>query len=137
MKVALLFAAWLTLAFGMAGCKKDSDPSGLAGTWQLTRVTDCYCAGDPNGPFDETLTLTDTRFSFNRGGRIVSQGSYVRDRGAKCGTTELLAVLALTESGSQQTNKVPFTLNGQELVLDYRNRCLSDAPLKTYTRQQD
>ena len=118
----------------LAGCKKDADPSGLAGTWQLTRVTDCYCGGDPNGPFDETVTFTNSRFSFSKGGRIVRQGSYVQDVGAKCGTTELLAVLALTESGNRPTYKVPFTLDGQTLVLDYRNRCISDAPLETYTR---
>ncbi|WP_035562805.1 hypothetical protein [Hymenobacter sp. IS2118] len=115
MKVALLFASWFILAFGMASCKKDSDPSGLSGTWQLTRVTDCYCAGDPNGPFDETLTFTDTSFFFSKGGRIERQGTYVLDVGAKCGTTELLAVLALTESGNPPTYKIPFAVDGQTL----------------------
>ncbi|OGX80872.1 hypothetical protein BEN47_06355 [Hymenobacter lapidarius] len=116
----------------LAGCKKDSDPSGLAGAWKLTSRTDCYC---PAGQvLNETLTLTNTRFSFTRDGQVVSEGSYKQGTGAKCGTTALLAVLALTEDGNQPTYKVPFILDGQTLVLDYRNRCISDSPLDTYER---
>ena len=135
MKCAPLFAVLLMAAFSMAGCKKDADPAtGLAGIWKLTSRTECYCASGsvPN----ETLALTGTRFSFTRDGKVVRQGTYVQNAAAKCGTTAPVSVLALTEATSQTISNVPFTLRNEELVLDYRNRCISDSPLDTYERRQ-
>lgn len=130
MRPVLLVLVMLTSL--LAGCKKDSDPSGLAGAWKLTSRTDCYC---PAGQvLNETLTLTNNHFSFIRDGQVVREGTYTQGTAAKCGTTALLAVLALTEAGNQPTYNVPFTLDGQTLVLDYRNRCISDSPLDTYER---
>lgn len=135
MKFATVFAALLMAAFAVAGCKKDADPAtGLAGVWKLTSRTECYC---PIGPApNETLTLTDTYFSFTRDGKVVRQGTYVQNAAAKCGTTTPVPVLALTEAASQTISNVPFTLRNDELVLDYRNNCISDSPLDTYQRLQ-
>ncbi len=117
---------------GLLSCKKDAAPAGLAGVWKLTSRTECYC---PAGPVqDETLTLTNSRFSFTRDGQVVREGSYTQGTAATCGTTALLAVLALTEDGNRPAYNVPFTLDGKTLVLDYRNRCISDSPLDTYER---
>jgi hypothetical protein len=124
----LLFAA----AISFVGCKKNEDIPALEGTWKLVSRDGCYC---PAGPVpDETLILTATDFSFAKSGQVARQGTYTRGTAAKCGTTALLPVLSFSDASNVAPRNVPFSLNGQKLVLDYSNRCISDSPVDTYER---
>lgn len=134
MKYALFFSLLLFLATasGIVSCKKDAgSASELTGTWKLISREDCYCVP---GVLDETVTFTATGFTFTRGGQVVRQGTYAQGKAAACGTTAVVPVLAFTDVTNQSSSKVPFTLDGQKLVLDYRNRCISDSPVDTYQR---
>ncbi|SFQ48140.1 hypothetical protein [Hymenobacter arizonensis] len=126
------FLLLAVVALGLVSCKKNADlATGLVGTWKLTSREECYC---PAGQvYDETVTFTATSFTFFKDGLVVSQGTYAQGTAAPCGTTAPVPVLALTDVVSQSL-EVPFTLDNQKLVLDYRNRCISDSPVDTYQR---
>ncbi|WP_310394303.1 hypothetical protein [Hymenobacter sp.] len=137
MKISLCSACVIlvTAATGLSGCKRDADSAtGLTGTWKLVSREECFCAPGPTP--NETAAFTATGFSFTRNGQIFDQGKYVQDRVPKCGTTAPVPVLRLTTgtSSGQMPRNVAFTLNGNQLVLDYRNFCISDQPVDTYQR---
>ncbi|WP_426060840.1 hypothetical protein [Hymenobacter sp. B1770] len=127
------FLLLAVVTLGLISCKKDADlATGLVGTWKLTSREECYC---PAGQvYDETVAFTATSFTFVRDGLIVRQGTYAQATAAACGTTALIPVLAFTDVVNQSLRNVPFALNNQKLVLDYRNRCISDSPVDTYQR---
>ena len=128
-----------TSAFGLASCKKDSaaelPATGLAGRWQLVSHQ-CYCAPAPLP--NETVTFTDTDYSFFKDDRPTTNGTYATAPGAICGVTGPTPVLRFSPAIvlpigiPPQTRNATATLTGNTLVLDYGSPC--DASRDTYQR---
>lgn len=127
----------LLLAASLAGCTHDADspgPATLVGTWRLTDRM-CYCAAAPLP--DETITFTtDQRFRLLRNGTLAAEGTYALSRGPACGETtdrDQLRLVATTAGAYVPTGA--YTVQSQTLVIDQTNKCVSDGPVYTYTRQ--
>jgi hypothetical protein len=129
--------ALLLLAASLAGCRPEADlpsPDTLIGTWRLTNMA-CYCTASPTR--DETITFdTNQRFQLFRGGTLAAEGTYALSRGPACGETidrDQLRLAATTAGAYVPTGA--YTVQGQTLVIDQTNQCVSDGPVYTYTRQ--
>lgn len=122
----------LLLGLGLTGCKDDVDSAtGLAGTWQLTSRV-CFCSEPlPN----QTVTFTDTSFSFYENGQITRQGTYAAGMGKLCGGTTEYPVTKLTYSLNPlpELTDVRITVTEDELTLDFGREC--DALFAIYRRQ--
>lgn len=132
--------ALLGATLALAACHKECDiapatGTGLAGRWQLSS-RQCYCAPAPTP--NETVTFTDTSYSFFKDGRPTTNGTYATASGAICGVTGPTPVLRLSPAIAPtigippQTQNAIATLTGNTLVLDYGSPC--DAPRDTYQR---
>ncbi len=115
----------------LAGCKKETGPStGLTGTWKLTN-RECFCVPVPLA--DETLTFTDTEFSFYKENRQTVYGNYSFAPGKICGVSTPTPLLYLAYvNATSVPGGVVVTVTGNTLVLDYGIAC--DAPRETYKR---
>jgi hypothetical protein len=125
------------LAAGLAGCRHDADlpsPDNLIGTWRLTNLA-CYCVPAPTP--DETITFQASgRFELIRQGALAAEGTYSLSRGRACGETadrDQLRFTVTTAGAYAPTGA--YTVQNQALVIDQRNKCVSDGPVYTYTRQ--
>jgi hypothetical protein len=126
----------LLLAASLAGCAREADslsPATLVGTWRLTDRM-CYCAASPLP--DEVLTFaTDQRFQLFRDGTLAADGTYSLSRGPACGETIDRDQLRLATIARTYVPTGAYTVQGQTLVIDQTNGCVSDGPIYTYTRQ--
>lgn len=127
----------LLLSAGLLGCRRDADspsPGGLIGTWRLTNLA-CYCPAGPTP--DETITFgNDQRFRIFRQGTLSAEGTYSLGRGPACGETvarDQLRLVVATAGTSAPTGA--YTIQSQTLIIDQTNKCVSDGPVYTYTRQ--
>jgi hypothetical protein len=126
----------LLLAAGLSGCHEADLPSpdNLIGTWRLTdRV--CYCAASPLP--DEIITFEPSqRFQVFRNGMLAAEGSYALSRSPACGESmdrDQLRFTVTTAGAYAPTGA--YTVQNQTLVIDQTNKCFSDGPVYTYTRQ--
>ena len=136
-KPSFRLSALLLLALSsLSSCQKDpaapAAATDLVGTWRLTD-RQCYCV--PQSRLDETVTFTTTDFKFFKDGQLVAQGIYGRDLAPKCGTTAPVPSLHFISTAPATVRNTAYTLDGNRLVLDYSNSCVSDAPVDTYQRQ--
>ncbi|SFQ48159.1 hypothetical protein [Hymenobacter arizonensis] len=115
----------------LSGCEKESDSlTGLAGTWKLTN-RECFCAPTPVP--NETVTFTNSEFSFYKAGQLSANGAYIFTEGSTCGGSTLIPVARLTyATPNHSPTDVVVTVAGNTLVLDYGIAC--DAPRETYKR---
>jgi hypothetical protein len=127
----------LALAASLTGCRHDADlpsPDALIGTWRLTHVA-CYCVATPTP--DETITFSTSRqFQLMRNGALAAEGTYALSRGPACGETlerDQLRLVVTTAGAYAPTGA--YTVQNQTLVIDQTNKCVSDGPVYTYTRQ--
>jgi hypothetical protein len=131
------FCVLFILTASLMGCRHDADlpsPEGLIGTWRLTNVA-CYCPAAPTP--DETITFRDNRqFQIFRTGTLAAEGTYSLSRGPACGETVDRDQLRLvvTKAGAYAPTGA-YTVQNQTLVIDQTNKCISDGPVYTYTRQ--
>ena len=109
--------------------------TGLVGRWQLSS-RQCYCAPAPTP--NETVTFTNTDYSFFKDDRPTTNGTYATAPGAICGVTGPTPVLRFSPAIvlpigiPPQTRNATATLTGNTLVLDYGSPC--DASRDTYQR---
>ncbi|WP_201986565.1 lipocalin family protein [Hymenobacter rubidus] len=131
----LLPVVLLLTATSFSGCQKESEPeallpTGLVGTWRLVQHQ-CYCfpASLPN----VQVTFTNSDFTFVENNQLKSTGTYTYSTTTTCGGNGPLPAIALAYATVNMTPQaVAYTLNGNQLVLDYGGPC--DAPVDTYER---
>ena len=126
----------LLLAASLASCEREADslsPATLVGSWRLTDKM-CYCEASPLP--DEVLTFaTDQHFQLFRSGTLAAEGTYSLSRSPSCGETIDRDQLRLATTAKTYVPTGAYTVQGQTLIIDQTNECVSDGPIYTYTRQ--
>lgn len=133
----IYYCLLLLAGAGLAGCGNKAglpSPDHLIGTWRLTTMA-CYCPAAPTP--DEVITFdNDRRFQIFRKGALAAEGSYALSRGPACGESvdrDQLRLTVATAGAYAPTGA--YTVQNQTLVIDQTNKCISDGPIYTYTRQ--
>jgi hypothetical protein len=131
------YSLLLLTGASLAGCGTDADlpsPDNLIGTWRLTDRA-CYCAAAPIP--DEVITFDNNqRFQIVRNGALAAEGTYALSRAPACGESadrDQLRFEVATAGAYAPTGA--YAVQYRTLVIDQTNKCISDGPVYTYTRQ--
>jgi len=130
-------ALFLLTSASLTSCGNKADlpsPDNLIGTWRLTARA-CYCEAAPVP--DEVITFDNSkRFQLFRNKALAAEGTYSLSRGPACGESvdrDQLRLTVTTAGAYAPTGA--YTVQNQTLVIDQTNKCVSDGPVYTYTRQ--
>ena len=122
------------VALPLLGCQKSSGPNPttfLVGSWQLTNRT-CYCAPAPTP--NEKIIFTPTSFSFFKNDTLRAMGTYSPGSGRTCNGTPVPVLHFTINQGTWPLHDAIYTVNTNQLILDYNTDCLADALVNTYKR---
>jgi len=133
----ICYSLLLLAGASLASCGDDADlpsPDNLIGTWRLTTRA-CYCPVAPTP--DEVITFDpNRRFRIFRNGALAAEGTYALSRGPACGeSTDRDQLRFEVATAGTYAPTGAYAVQNQTLVIDQTNKCISDGPVYTYTRQ--